>query len=172
MKWVKRILIVLVIIIAIPLIVAMFAPKDFYSERKIVIERPKEEVYEFLRKVRNQDQFGVWQQMDPDVKFKEDGVDGTVGYTYYWDGKNTGKGSQKIIGLYPSDSAITQLDFGFGTPPEAFFKLQALSATSTEVTWGLRGESPYPLNFMNLVFDVGDDFETGLKNLKKVLEEK
>lgn len=170
MKTLKTILIVIVVIIAIPLILGLFAPKHFYSERSIIIDRPKDEVFNYIRFVRNQDNFGVWQLSDPNLKFVEEGTDGTEGYKYTWDGEKTGQGSQTIILVAPTDSVVNELDFGFGDPVQSFFKVYAIDSTSTEVIWGLRGTSPYPLNVMNLFFDVGKDFEQGLANLKNVLE--
>jgi len=170
MKILKRILIVIAIIIAIPLVVALFVPKEFNSERSIVIDKPKAQVFEYVRFVRNQDNFGVWQLSDPNLKYTEEGVDGTVGYKYSWDGEVTGKGSQKIVEISNPDSMVTELDFGMGEPANSFFKLEAQGPDQTKVTWGMRGKSPYPFNVFSLVFDVGKDFEQGLHNLKELLE--
>lgn len=170
MKIVKKILIIIAIIIAIPLVVALFAPKGFYSERQIVIEKPKSQVFEYIRFVRNQDNYGVWQLSDPDLKYSEEGIDGTVGYKYSWDSKKLGKGSQKIISISSPDSISTELDFGMGMPANSFFVLQEQGPDQTRVTWGMKGVTPYPWNVFNLLFDVGKDFEQGLQNLKELLE--
>lgn len=170
MKTVKKIIIALGIIIVLPFIIAFFAPKSFKSERSILIEKPRQQVYEYVRFVRNQDHFGVWQLSDPNLTYTEDGVDGTVGYTYTWDGEVTGKGSQKIIHLVPQDSVVTELDFGIGKPVHSFFILSEEGPEQTKVTWAMEGETPYPLNLFNLFFNVGDDFEEGLENLKEILE--
>lgn len=170
MKVLKRILVVIAIIIAIPLVVALFVPKEFNSERSIVIDKPKSQVFEYIRFVRNQDNFGVWQLSDPDLKYTEEGVDGTVGYKYSWDGEVTGKGSQKIVEISSPDSIVTELDFGMGEPANSFFRLVEQSPSQTKVTWGMRGRSPYPLNVFSLIFDIGKDFEQGLHNLKELLE--
>lgn len=170
MKILKRILIAIAILIAIPLIVALFVPKTFYSERSVTIEKSKVEVFEYVRFVRNQDNFGVWQLSDPNLKYTEESQDGTVGYKYSWDGEVTGKGSQKIIDISAPDSVVTELDFGMGEPAQSFFRLEEQGPQQTKVTWGMRGKSPYPLNVFNLIFDLGKDFEQGLQNLKSVLE--
>src|SRR5690554_6150042 len=86
MKTVKKIIIVVGIIVVIPLIIAFLVPKSFKSERSIQIDQPRQQVFEYVRFVRNQDHFGVWQLSDPNLSYTEEGVDGTVGYTYTWDG--------------------------------------------------------------------------------------
>lgn len=170
MKTVKKIIIVVGIIVVIPFIIAFLVPKSFKSERSIQIDQPRQQVFEYVRFVRNQDHFGVWQLSDPNLSYTEEGVDGTVGYTYTWDGEVTGKGSQKIVRLVPLDSVITALDFGMGKPVHSYFILSELGAERTQVTWAMEGETPYPFNLFNLFFDVGDDFEEGLQNLKVILE--
>lgn len=174
MKKLKKILqigmIVFSSIVVLPFLIALFVPTDFNSERSIVIERPQKEVFEYVRFVRNQDHFGTWQLADPNVRHTEEGEDGVVGYTYSWDGKKSGKGSQRITAMDPPNRVDMELDFHVGEPVHAFFITDSLGPSSTKVTWGMRGETPYPWNAMNLFFDVGKDFEKGLANLKNILE--
>ncbi|HZH54741.1 MAG TPA: polyketide cyclase, partial [Sphingobacteriaceae bacterium] len=61
MKTVKKIIIVVGIIVVIPFIIAFLVPKSFKSERSIQIDQPRQQVFEYVRFVRNQDHFGVWQ---------------------------------------------------------------------------------------------------------------
>lgn len=170
MKTLKKILIVLLIIIAIPLIIALFVKKDFHTEREIVIDRPVSQVYDYVKYVQNQDNFGKWQLMDPEATLVASGTDGTVGFKYSWDGDKVGKGSQTITGLVEDEKVETELDFGFGEPARSFILTEASGTNQTKVTWGMSGRSPYPMNLMGLFFDIGDDFGEGLQNLKTLLE--
>lgn len=171
MKILKRIIIVLLIIIAIPLLVALFVSKEFHSEREIVIDKPSWEVFDYIKYVKNQDNYGVWQLSDPEAKFKEEGTDGTVGYKYSWDGKKVGKGTQSITNVLHNEKLETELDFGFGEPAQSYILTEEVSPDQTKVTWGISGKTPYPWNLMGLFYDMGKDFEGGLENLKKILEE-
>ncbi|MGJ1236263.1 MULTISPECIES: hypothetical protein [Sphingobacterium] len=74
MKILKKILIVLAIIIAIPLITAIFVSKDFSAQSEITINKPKQEVFNYVKMLKNQDNFGVWQLSDPQMKKTEQGV--------------------------------------------------------------------------------------------------
>ncbi len=170
MKILKRILLVILSLVALLLIVALFVPKEFKSERSIIINKPRQEVFDYIRYIKNQDNFGVWQLSDPDLKKTYEGTDGTVGFKYTWDSKKLGKGSQKITGITEGERMDTELDFGFGDPAKSFFITQDEGPGQTKVTWGLAGRSPYPFNLMGLFFDVGDDFEKGLLNLQHVLD--
>lgn len=170
MKMLKRILIVIVSLITLLLIVALFVPREFKSEREITINKPRQEVFDYISHIKNQDNFGVWQLSDPNLKRVYEGTDGTVGFKYTWDSEKLGKGSQKITNIVAGERMDTELDFGFGEPATATFTTQDANPGTTKVTWGLSGKSPYPFNLMGLFFDVGNDFEKGLQNLKNVLE--
>ena len=49
-----------------------------------------------------------------------------------------------------------------------------VAQNQTKVKWGFTGRSEYPSNLFLLFMDfekmVGDDFQTGLQNLKNILE--
>ena len=53
---------------------------------------------------------------------------------------------------------------------------ESISENQTKVKWGFNGHMDYPMNIMMLFMDfetmIGDDLDTGLKNLKSVLEAK
>lgn len=166
----KRFFLILIGLIVMVLVVAAFLPKTFLTERSTVIDRPVAEVYDYIKLVRNQDHYGKWNLSDPEMKRSEVGTDGTVGYTYSWDGEKVGKGSQTITKLEENKAIYTSLDFGFGEPATSHMVLEPVSAGATKVTWGISGKSPWPMNLMTAVYDVGKDFEEGLANLKKVME--
>lgn len=170
MKILKRIFLIIIGFIALVLIVALLVPKDFQSEREIVINKPEQQVFDYIKLIKNQDNYGVWQLADPGMKKSYEGSDGTVGFKYTWDSEKMGKGSQTIKNVVEGERLDTELDFGFGDPAQAYFVTQEAGAGQTKVTWGLKGRSPYPFNIMGLFFDVGNDFEKGLQNLKNVLE--
>ena len=68
------------VLIAIPLILALFVNNDFSAERAIVIEKPVEEVFDYIRYLRNQESYSVWAGLDPDINQEYRGRDGTVGF--------------------------------------------------------------------------------------------
>lgn len=172
MKILKKILIVLLIIIAIPLIIALFVPKEFKSEGEIVINKPKQEVFDYVKYVKNQDNFGVWQLSDPDMKTTSEGTDGTVGFKYSWDSEKLGKGAQVITNIIEGErmeSDMFFLDFNDDANKSYFF-VEEKSPDQTLVKWGIEGQTPYPWNLMSLLFNMDKDFVKGLEKLKEILE--
>ncbi|MBA2563168.1 MAG: SRPBCC family protein [Chitinophagaceae bacterium] len=175
MKTLKKILIVVAIIIAIPLIIALFIKKEYAVEREITINKPKHDVFNYVRYLRHQDNYSKWVRMDPNMKKDFRGTDGTVGFVYAWDGnKDAGKGEQEIKNITEGERVDIEVRFvkpfeGIATVP---IITEAVTENQTKIKWGMKGKSLYPLNFMNLFMDgmLGKDMEVSLATLKSILE--
>ena len=68
MKVLKGILIALVILIAIPLIAAIFVSKDLNYEKSIEIEAPIDHVWEQVNSLQDMDKWSPWNEYDPNMK--------------------------------------------------------------------------------------------------------
>src|SRR5689334_21627878 len=92
------ILYVIIGILAIFLLVALFVSKNYKVERAIAINKPVNEVFDYIRYQKNQDQYNKWIMRDPNARKAYTGTDGTVGFIYAWesDSKHVGKGEQEI----------------------------------------------------------------------------
>ncbi|MBC7915108.1 MAG: SRPBCC family protein [Pyrinomonadaceae bacterium] len=170
-----NILFIVAIIIAIPLVIALFVKKEYKIERKIIIDKPNNEVFEFIRFLKNQEQYSKWVMMDPNMKKEFRGIDGTVGFVYAWDGNDkAGKGEQELISMVEGKSLDIELRFErpFKAIAKAPMLTDSVSEDKTRVTWGMQGKYNYPMNLMNLVVDkiLGKDMETSLVTLKGILE--
>lgn len=178
MKIFKKVLIVLLIIIAIPFIAALFVKREYAVEREITINKPKQQVFDYIKYLKNQDNFSKWATMDPNMKKEYKGTDGTVGFVSSWDSekKDVGKGEQEIIKITEGERMDFELRFlePFETKDYAYMSTAALDSTRTNVKWGFNGKMPYPMNlmclFMNMDEMLGPDLATGLTNLKVVME--
>lgn len=170
MKILKYILFGIAAILGLILIVALFVDREMAAEATITIEKPKWEVFEYVRDIRNQEDYGVWFQADPDMVIETRGDEGEEGYEYQWESDVMGKGSQKIIRVVSQDTVLTELNFGFGEPALGYTYIEAISPDKTRVTWGMKGQTPYPFNLMNLMMDMNQDFEKGVAGMKEMLE--
>ncbi|MBL0356844.1 MAG: SRPBCC family protein [Chitinophagaceae bacterium] len=177
MRIVKKILIGVVVLAAALLIIALFVKKDFSAEREITINKSSQEVFNYIRYLKNQDSYSVWAKMDPDMKKTYHGADGAVGFVSAWEGNSeVGKGEQKITKITDGQRMDFELHFikPFESISPAYMTTEAISATQTKVKWGMSGKIVYPFNimglFMNMDEAIGKDFKTGLDNLKVVLE--
>ncbi|WP_158524892.1 DinB family protein [Mesonia sp. K7] len=173
MKILKFIGILILLVIAFFLIAGLVMPKEFTYEEEIVINQPEEQVFDYIKHLKNQDNYGTWNQIDPNMKSTYEGEDGTVGFTTFWESENwqVGKGNQKIVDIKEGESISTEIRLdGWDDPMLATMSTEPIGDNQTKVTWKNEGHSPYPFNAMALFFDMSDDFEEGLENLKEVLE--
>jgi len=162
-------------IIVLLLLVALFIPNDYTVSVSTTIDKPKKEVFDYVKLVKNQEYYSVWVMQDPNVNMKYEGVDGTTGFKASWDSKddNVGAGSQQITAI--SEERI-DVDLHFARPMEGEAKastmLESISENQTKITAEFYGHSSYPMNLMNFM---GEKFITeaenkNLANLKKILE--
>lgn len=178
MRILKKILIGLGIIIAIPLIIALFVKKDFAAEREVVINKPKDEVFAYIKSLKNQDNFSKWASMDPNMKKTYTGTDGTVGFISAWESDNddVGAGEQEIKKIVEGERIDYELRFKepFPSVSPAYMSTETVGEGQTKVKWGFSGSMNYPMNIMMLFMDmekmIGDDFSQGLGTLKGILE--
>ncbi|MFL6467387.1 MAG: SRPBCC family protein [Pyrinomonadaceae bacterium] len=179
---IKKILIA-IILVALVLVVgvaiaAFVSPTDFKVERAVTINRPKAEVFNYVKLLKNQNEWGPWYKKDTNMTLASRGTDGTVGYVATWESKNddVGAGEQEIKRIVEGDRIDTELRFSkpFESKSDAYMLTEAAGENQTKVRWGFSGSMPRPLNLMMVMMDmdkaVGKDFEDGLTNLKTIME--
>ena len=58
----------ILILIAIPLVIALFIDNEYKVENEIIIQQPKAVVFDYVKSLRNQDRFNKWANIDPNIK--------------------------------------------------------------------------------------------------------
>ena len=178
MKFLKRILVVIVGVIALALFTALFTKKEYAVEREIVINQPKVEVFAYVKMLKNQNNYSAWAMIDPKMKKDFTGTDGTIGFVSAWDSENkeVGQGEQEITGIVEGERLDFELRFirPFKATDNAYLLTENVEVNQTKVKWGFNGKMNYPMNLMLLIMDMdkilGDQLQIGLDNLKNVLE--
>lgn len=163
-------------IIALLLLIALLTKKEFTLEKKVNINRPRQDVFNYIKLLRNQEQYSVWVMKDPNIQLVYTGTDGTVGASSAWESndKNVGVGAQEIIKLSEGESMEVEIRFKkpFEATNYARTTLTAVTDTQTTVSSLFYGTSKFPMNIMNLFMDkiIGKDMLQNLMNLKTNLE--
>jgi hypothetical protein len=178
MKALKIIGIIVLILAAVILIPPLFINGSYSVEKEVTINQPKSDVFNYIKLLRNQDNFSVWANMDPDMKKEFTGTDGTVGFISAWDSKdkNVGKGEQEIMGITDGERIDFELRFlePFEATDKAYMITEAVNDSVTLVKWGFDGKMNYPMNFMMLFWNMeemlGPDLQKGLNKLKENLD--
>jgi uncharacterized protein YndB with AHSA1/START domain len=178
MRIFKKALLVVAILVALPFIIALFVSNDYKVVREISIDKPKNEVFDYIKHLKNQDIYSKWALMDPNMKKSYKGTDAQPGFVSRWESEkeDVGTGEQEILKITEGERIDFELRFlkPFEATEEAYMITESKSESTTIVKWGFNGHMDYPMNLMLLFMDfesmIGSDLETGLKNLKKELE--
>ncbi|WP_413998901.1 SRPBCC family protein [Flavobacterium sp. W1B] len=175
MNIVITILLVIVGIIGLFLIMALFLKKEHYVKREIVINAPRQKVFDFLRLLKNQDKFNKWAKADPDRKWEYKGIDGTVGFVISWNGnKKAGEGEKQIMRIIEGKRIETQIRFikPMATVANVIMETETLSDNQTKVTLINCGTLKYPMNIFIPMAEKNfpKDMDASLTTLKELLE--
>jgi Polyketide cyclase / dehydrase and lipid transport len=178
MKTLKKLILGVLILIGLALIAAWFTEKNYSVEREIVINKPKQQVFDYVKYLKNQNNYSKWATLDKNMKTSFKGTDGTVGFVSAWDSENSelGTGEQEITKISDGDRIDYELRFikPFEGISPAYMSTESVSDSVTKIKWGMSGTMAYPTNiamwFMDMKKMIGDDFDTGLTSLKGILE--
>ncbi|MCL2918548.1 SRPBCC family protein [Shewanella litorisediminis] len=174
----KKFLILMLLLIAAPFIAALFIKSDYEVSVSRTIDRPVDEVFDYIRLLKHQDEFSVWARMDPNMQQHFTGTDGEPGFVSAWESSNpqVGKGEQEIMAMVPGKRIDYALRFiePFASNDKAYLITEPIEDGSTLVTWGFVGHMAYPMNLLIPLMDVESlilkDLDSGLANLKQILE--
>ncbi len=171
------ILIILGSLIVLFLIAGFLLPKNFRVVRETIINKPKQEVFDYVKLIRNQEKYSVWVMKDPDVNIVYTGTDGTVGFKSSWtsDDKNVGIGEQEIIKIKEGESLEVEIRFKkpFVATNYGITEVSNAGNGQTKVTSIFYGGCTFPMNVMihlMMAKMVGKDMQKNLANLKANLE--
>ena len=173
----KKAGIVIAVLAIIITVLHLMSPPSFKVEREITINKPKAEVFAFLKSLKNEQKWSPWAKKDPNMSITYRGVDGAVGSVSAWSGnQEVGEGEQEVKNIVEGERI--DLELRFKKPMEntgtAYFITEALGPQQTKVKWGTEGQSHFPTNIICLIINMkkmlADTFDEGLAQLKKVME--
>jgi carbon monoxide dehydrogenase subunit G len=172
----KTIAIIVVVAIVAILVYAATRPDDFRVQRSTSIKAPPEKIFALINDFHRWDSWSPWEKMDPAMKRTYSGTASGKGAMYAWQGNSkVGEGRMEIADASPPSKVTIKLDFvkpieGHNT---AEFTLLP-DGDSTNVTWVMYGPSAYVAKLIGIFVSmdkmIGNDFETGLDNMKAVAE--
>jgi len=166
-------------IIFVVLLLAAIAPKAYVVQRSIIINKPRQQVFNYVKYLRNMDHYSKWVMMDPNKSMAYTGTDGTEGYNAAWDSqmKQAGKGHQTIDKIIDGERIDIRVVFikPFAGVADTYIATQQVTTDTTTVKWAFNSKMPFPMNamllFVNMEKMLGADIEESLNNLKRVLEQ-
>lgn len=154
-----------------------WSKKDFNISKTIVINRPKAEVYAFVRQLKKQPQWMPWFHIDPEMQLKFKGEDGKPDAAIYWKGnKRVGEGMQRIVKV--KEGKVMESQLLLLKPLKAvalmYIGVKEVEPERTKMVIGISGVHRFPTSVISLFYGiekkVGEDLEKALRELKRVLE--
>lgn len=179
-KIIIAVILIVVLLVATIAVVSFASPTDFRVEREKTIKRPRTEIYNYVKILKNQNDWGPWFKKEPTMQQEFVGTDGTAGFISRWNSKSEeiGEGEQEIKTLIENERMDTEVRFKrpFESIANGSIALEPVDDASTKVKWSLSGSMPRPLNIMMLMVDMdemmGKDIGEGLGSLKMIMENK
>ena len=175
MNIIITVLLVLAGIIALLLVIALFMKREHYVKREIIIDAPRQKIFDYIKLLKNQDEFNKHAMAAPDRNREFKGTDGTVGYIYAWSGdKNAGEGEKEIKSIIEGKSIEAEIRFvkPMAATASIIMETASLSDDQTKVSWSNAGTLKYPVNLFIPMMEksVAKDMDSSLLTLKNIFE--
>ncbi|MES2330444.1 MAG: SRPBCC family protein [Bacteroidota bacterium] len=171
-------LLIIAAIIVFILVAAALLSEDYTIETDIVINRPRPDVYNYLKFLKNSEHYNKWVMTDPNLRKEYIGTDATVGFVYKWDSdmKEVGQGEQEIKGLNENEKIDYEIRFfkPFKNVCGSSLVTKAVGDAQTNVHFSFYGKRNFPMRIFHFLFNLRKvlqrDLHASLVNLKNVLE--
>ena len=178
MRFLKRLAVGLVLLIAAFAVVVWLQPDDYRLTRSTVIWAPAAKIFPHVNDLRQWENWSPWAKLDPNAKVTFSGPQSGQGASFKWDGNDKiGAGTMTITESKPNERIATRTDFTRpfeGTSNSDFIFSQ--TGNQTNVIWTMSGKQNFIGKAICLVMSMertlGPDFERGLAQLKAVSEKK
>ena len=175
MRFLKNLLIGIVVLIVLAVGVAYLLPRNVIVERDVLVNAPPEAVFEHVNSLQAFSEWSPWGDYDPEMQVVYSGPETGVGNVMEWtsDHPNVGNGRQEIVEVIENEIVRTSLAFDGMGEAQAWWILTP-EDEGTRVTWGLdsdMGNNPVS-RWFGLMLDgfVGADYERGLERLREAVE--
>lgn len=171
-------MIIIVLIALAVIILGAYLKNEYQIVREIIIHKPKHEVFNYVKYLKNQNEYSYYNRKDPETIKSYTGTDGEVGFTYIWSSKinSIGSGKQTISKIVEGEEICCIIEFSKPLPLKSFasIALTEINENETKVTWTFSSIYKFPLNiiiyFVDLEKLIGTDIASSLVTLKENLE--
>lgn len=168
------------ILLVMFMILFVALPTTFYIKKEIIINQNTSAVFEQVNNLKNWQKWSPWQENDTNMVNTYEGPEEGIGSINHFKSESEGNGRMQImqsdenkfinIGLF-----FEGMEDGENPTMETSFSFLEMSENHVQVTWTASDTigyfSPFRLILPFMTVKLGDTFEKGLKNLKKVCED-
>lgn len=175
----KKLLLLIAALIAVFCVYVALQPADMRVARSAVMAAAPEAIFPHINSLKKFNDWSPWAKLDPNATMTYSGPDQGEGATAEWKGNHeVGAGTMVIVGSTPAKAVEMKLEFVEPWPGTADVQmtLAPKGANATEVTWAMDTTHGFVDRAMCILLRmdpenmVGEKYEEGLANLKKIVE--
>lgn len=171
----KKILYVLIGLVAIWLILCLVGPSQIKVERSTDINASADVIRAKIVDLKFfHESWSPWTEKDPNMKVTYKGEIGQAGNSMSWESNNKEVGVGSMTYKYTHGDTIMESLYFEGQGEAQIYHIVASNGEGSKVTWIMQNDVPFYVRFMMLFMNidkmVGPDFEKGLNKLKTVME--
>jgi effector-binding domain-containing protein len=176
MKFLKKCLIALVVVIVVLGAIGFMLPASQQVERSVVINAPQSVVFAQVNGLRHFNQWSPYVALMPNAEYRWSGPDFGVGSSISWTvpGANGATAVRTIVNSVPYERVDVEIDRGRQGPAQETFVLRTEDG-GTRLTWTFDTDFGLDLvsRFFGLFLDreLGPVFAQGLANVERIAED-
>ncbi|MCG2792499.1 MAG: SRPBCC family protein [Weeksellaceae bacterium] len=173
-KFLKILGAILAVIVIYCAVMMLVVDSKVHNEQSILINAPKEKVWQNVNSMRAFNTWNPWMKFDPNIVVTYKGTPGEVGDGYHWKGNaDAGEGEEEITAIVPNESVATKMHFIKPMDDTATSNLQLTAeGAATKATWSIDYDvEAYFKPMMPLMnSQMSKSFSEGLGKLKELSE--
>lgn len=173
-KFLKILAVIIAMLLVYCIIAMLFFDSKCHNEQSILINAPKEKVWEKVNSTKAINLWNPWMKYDPNITITYRGTSGEIGDAYHWKGNDdVGEGEQEITAIVPMEKVSTKMHFI--KPMEDTATSDVILTTEnggTKVTWTIDFEINTYFKPMKpcMNWQMNKSFSEGLEKLKELSE--
>ena len=173
MKFLKWLLITVLILAALVLIIPLFLPSSVSITAEEKVNVSPAQVFHATASFSNREKWDPWLTMEPGAEVNIVSEPEYVGSVYTWKGEKIGTGKMEVDSVVFGKYIASNIWFGEESQPSRVIWELEEADEGTRITWTFRSKGGYPFGRLMLTFMQGQmksSFEEGLQMLKEELE--
>lgn len=173
MKFLKVLLIILLVIAGLVLVIPVFLPGEATITAQEEIALSPGLVFHQTARYADRTAWDPWLSMEPEADVTISPQPGYVGSTYTWKGDKIGNGKMRVDSVHYPNYIASSIWFGESPEPSLVEWTLEEQEGGTRVTWQFTSEGSYPFGRFMLLMMKGpleSSFTSGLADYKAFLE--
>jgi len=178
MKYLKWFGFLVLGLLLIYLLLCVVGPKNMNTTRTATMQASPAQTYNMYNNLEKWSKWSPWSLRDTSMVIDYGNKKEGVGASYKWKGDNSGSGSMEILESVKNESMKAKMHMD-DYDSNSFIEFKSVpNGNKIDLTWSMEDEKDFPFLLRGMILLTGqkgslkNDFDKGLSNLKKIVEER